>query len=107
MGSTGVPVLPDGNISRISLVSKVDCQGGHVDSRCRANSKHMRQSKPESGPGFQVKVLKTFEVVLPRSAAVGENHSSDDADVKENLMVPKVDYWKVDRVGGQPFCGWC
>ena len=27
--------------------------------RCRANSAHIRQKEPESGSGFQVKVLKT------------------------------------------------
>ena len=31
--------------------------------RCRANSTHKRQSRPGSGLGFQVLVLKTFQVV--------------------------------------------
>ena len=31
--------------------------------RCRANLAHVRQSAPDSGPGFRVKVLTTFEVV--------------------------------------------
>ena len=31
--------------------------------RCRANMAHMRQSRPDSGLGFQVKVLQTFKVV--------------------------------------------
>jgi len=30
---------------------------------CRANMAHIRQSRPDSGPGFQVTVLKTFRVV--------------------------------------------
>jgi len=34
-------------------------------SRCRANSAHIRQSKPESGLGFQVKVLETFSICSP------------------------------------------
>jgi len=28
--------------------------------RCRVNTAHVRQSRPDSGLGFQVKVLKTF-----------------------------------------------
>ena len=32
-------------------------------SRCQANMAHMRQSRPDSGLGFQIKVLKTFSVV--------------------------------------------
>ena len=31
-------------------------------SRCQANMAHVKQSKPDSGLGFQVKVLKTFQV---------------------------------------------
>jgi len=34
-----------------------------VASRCRANVAHIRQSRPDSGLGFQVKVLKTFKDV--------------------------------------------
>ena len=32
-------------------------------TRCRANMAHMRQSRPYSGLGFQVKLLKPFQVV--------------------------------------------
>jgi len=35
------------------------CCGG----RSRVNSAHITQSRPDSGPGFQVKALKTFYVV--------------------------------------------
>jgi hypothetical protein len=35
--------------------------------RCRANSAHIRQSGPESGPGFQVKQLKTLKLFPFRS----------------------------------------
>jgi len=34
--------------------------------RCRANSAHIRQSRPESGLGLQVKVRNTFKVVRKR-----------------------------------------
>ena len=34
-------------------------------SRCRANVAHIRQSRPDSGPGFQVKVLKIPHDVTP------------------------------------------
>ena len=32
--------------------------------RCRADSPHMRQSRPDVGLGFQVKVLNPFEIGL-------------------------------------------
>ena len=32
--------------------------------RYRANMEHIRQSRPNSGLGFQVKVLETFKVAL-------------------------------------------
>ena len=38
---------------------------------CRANTAHTRQSRPYSGPVFQVKVLKTFQVV-PSPLGSGE-----------------------------------
>ena len=38
--------------------------------RCRAKIAHIRQSRPDSGLGFRVKVLKTFEVV-PSSLGSG------------------------------------
>jgi len=38
--------------------------------RCRANMARKRQSRPDFGLGFQVKVLKTFEVV-PSSLGSG------------------------------------
>ena len=31
---------------------------------CRANPAHIRQSGPDSGPGFRVKVLEIFQVIL-------------------------------------------
>ena len=39
--------------------------------RCRANMAHTRQSRPDYGLGFQVKVPKTFYVV-PSSVAIGK-----------------------------------
>jgi len=36
----------------------VDC--GVQSYRCRENVAHVRQSRPDSGLGFQVKVLNTF-----------------------------------------------
>jgi len=38
-------------------------RGRASHAHCRAISAHIRQSGPESGSGFQVKVLKTFYVV--------------------------------------------
>jgi len=33
---------------------------GEVTHICRANTAHIRQSRPDSGLGFQVKVFETF-----------------------------------------------
>jgi len=41
--------------------------------RCRANSTHVRQSRPDSGLGSQVKVFKPFEVV-PSSLESGPDY---------------------------------
>ena len=38
--------------------------------RCQENSTHLRQSRPASGPGFQVKVPKNFQGV-PASLGSG------------------------------------
>ena len=38
--------------------------------RCRANMAHIRQSRPDSGLGFQVKILTPFHVV-PSSLGSG------------------------------------
>ena len=40
----------------------------HSPPRCRANAAHIRQSGPESGPGFQVKQLQTFTLFLASSS---------------------------------------
>jgi len=40
--------------------------------RCRANMAHIRQSRPDYGLHFQVKVPKSFKVFPLRSEAVGE-----------------------------------
>ena len=39
--------------------------------RCPADMAHIRQPRPDSGLGFQVKFLKTFQVFPLRSEAVG------------------------------------
>ena len=45
--------------------------------RCRANMEHMRQSRPDSGLGFEVKVLETpFELFFLRSEQKGDNSRS-------------------------------
>ena len=50
-----------------------DCSGCRPPARvrCRANSAHLRQSRPDSGSGFQAKVLQTLEVV-PSSLGRGQ-----------------------------------
>ena len=39
--------------------------------RCRANAAHIGQSGPDSGLGFYVKIIKTFEVV---TSSLGSDH---------------------------------
>ena len=46
--------------------------------RCGTNSAHARQSRPDSGLGFQVKVLTTF-VVVPSSLGSGRRGSGSEA----------------------------
>jgi len=41
-----------------------------LDAQCEANSAHIRQSRPDSGRGFQVEVLETFQGI--GGAARGE-----------------------------------
>ena len=47
--------------------------------RCRANVAHIKQSRPDSGLGVQVKVVKTFQVVPTSlgSGADGIQHGRD------------------------------
>jgi len=44
-------------------VRRLGLDPGFVPSRCRANMAHVRQSRPDSGIGFQVKVPEMFQVV--------------------------------------------
>ena len=46
------------SISHISRIPQLSITPGRV--RCRANMAYVRQSRPNSGLGFQVKVLRTF-----------------------------------------------
>ena len=63
-------------MSEISLYTQI-LDAATTSHRCRANMAHLRQSRPESGLGFQVNVLKTFQAVpsslgssFPRTVAV-------------------------------------
>jgi len=56
-------------------------QGERVEGRCRANVAHIRQSRPNSGPGFQTKVLKNIKVV-PSSLGSGEGAMPAGGGVK-------------------------
>ena len=47
----------------LGFIFKELIQGlGSRRNRCRVNAAHIRQPSPDSGFGFQVKVLKTFEL---------------------------------------------
>jgi len=51
---------------------KLRTKGKTLACRCRANSEHIRQSRPDSGfrlSRFQAKCLKTFKLFPPRSGA--------------------------------------
>jgi len=49
--------------------SRVRPAGTNILSRCRAKLAHKIQSRPASGLGFQVQVLKTFKLFALRSEA--------------------------------------
>ena len=51
----------------------VECNRQSLKVRCRANMAHIRQSRPDSGLGFQVDVLEPFHVV-PSSLGSGETN---------------------------------
>jgi len=59
-----------------NLVGGVDVPlrdpSGFPTGRCRANMAHIRQSRPYSGLGFQVKSCELFELFPLRSEAAGE-----------------------------------
>ena len=48
-------------------------------TRCRANLGEARQSRPDSGLGFQVQVLEAFQVVLSSLGRDGTRDSSESA----------------------------
>ena len=50
--------------------------------RCRANSAHTRQSRPDYGLGFQVKVLNIFLVKVIRKQRVHAHGVSSPAAVE-------------------------
>ena len=64
--------------------------------RCRANMAHIRQSRPDSGRGFQVEVLKTYQVV-PSSRRSGPGRGSGRWGVGSwwgaNHLIP-CGYWQ-------------
>jgi len=55
--------------------------------RCRAN---MAQSRPDSGPGFQVKVLNTFEVAVSSPGSVLYDRDSTRSGTATALRFCKV-----------------
>ena len=52
-----------GSEADMVICSAVRCNASGNVVRCPANVPHVRQSRPDSGPGLQVKGLKTFPVV--------------------------------------------
>jgi len=48
--------VPDGDWREVAA----EPDGRDLDVLCRANSPHTRQSRPESGPGFQTQAFETF-----------------------------------------------
>ena len=49
--------------------------GPHPVSSVQRTRLHMRQSGPDRGPGFQVKVFKTFQVILSSLVSESEQWS--------------------------------
>ena len=65
----------------------------------RANSAHLRQSGPETGPGFQVKHVKTFQVV-PLSC--GGAHGPGPESARSASSRPRA-LWNTIRQSGPKF----
>jgi len=68
---------PDIATSEVNWARTLDCvikvaRGKHV--RCRANTQHIRQSRPYSDFSFQVKVLKPFWVVPSSLGSAYHSH---------------------------------
>ena len=53
--------------------------------RCQANTAHIRQSRPDSGLGFQVKVLRSCEVVHA-SLGCGTQEATADLSARSYLL---------------------
>ena len=60
---------------RLTRCSRPASQGGGVRVRCRANMAHARQSRPDSDLGFQVKVLRPFEMVPSRGSSTSRRNT--------------------------------
>ena len=54
-----------------------DKVGPTILNRCRSNMAHIRQSRPDSGNGFQVKFLRTFKV---GSSSLGSSYNTVEPD---------------------------
>jgi len=58
--------------------------------RCRANMAHMRQSRPDSGLGFQVKVLETFELASSSLGSAGGVRVQSISDTGVNVCLSRA-----------------
>jgi len=68
----GLGIRVSGFMFRVGGFVREEVGAGDL-AGCRANMAHIRQSRPDSGCGFQVKVLKTFQV-FPSSLGSGTRH---------------------------------
>ena len=84
--SRGTPTNPESTIAGIHGVLRLP-RPCHLSplfiSHCRADWAHIRQSGPESGPGFQVKVIKACKLFPPHSAA-------DSDDIRSPPLVHHI-----------------
>jgi len=59
-----------------------------LDNPCRSSMARMRQSRPDSGPGSQVKILKPFYVVASSLGSGFHQFTRRVMDVTERVALP-------------------
>ena len=81
--------------ARVGTYKTVKVRTRHIQDSQGQNSAHIRQSRPDSGLGFRVNFLKTFQDV-PSSLGSGTTNRSRSSDV-QTLIVAR---------GSKPDCVW-
>ena len=76
------------NLQRLSILKAIPASETPRPNRCRANSAHVRQSRPDSGLEFQVKDFTTFQVVPSslRSGYINDNIKPESRPERDAVL---------------------